>query len=260
VRTIRGGKGIGDALYVQAVARHLVQKERLRVATCWPDVFLPLGDRVECVPFTKAGIDILAHYSRRKNRPGTDQFVDVCLEAGIKEAIPLVLDWQINDRDLTAGLLAHRKPIVLVQLPRAPMGRTDGFGMELLPDCRAIQRAIDRLHGKALLVQVGAGTPLHRFRGIDIDLAGKTSVRQLIDVAAVSNGMLGYVSFLLPLAESLGKRALLVWSRRGLKAGHVYLRQITPTKVIHRKDLVRAVLDGPGDDVEGAADAFLRQV
>lgn len=258
MKTIRGGMGLGDALYVQAVARHLVAGgARYRVATAWPDVFRPLGDRVECVPFRKNDIDVLAHYARRKNYP-TDQFVDVCLQAGIREPAALRLDWSIGDRDLVEQLQAHGRPIVLVQMPRAPMGRTDGFGHELLPDCRAIQRAIDRLRGRVLLVQVGSGRPLFKFRGIDVDLADQTTVPQLLDVAAACDGVLGYVSFVLPLAESLGKPALLVWSRRGLKSSTGYIRQITPAKVIHRKDLVSVVLDGLDDDVEGAANAFLR--
>ncbi len=138
------------------------------------------------------------------------------------------------------------------------MGRTDGFGMELLPDCRAIQRAINRLRDRALLVQVGAGKPLYRFDGIEVDLADETTVSQLFDVATEADGALGYVSFMLPLCESLGKKTLLVWSHRGLKSRVGYIQQITPAKVVHRTDLVRSVCDGQADDIEGAADAFLR--
>lgn len=256
MKTIRGGRGLGDALYVQAIARHLVrQGEPVRAATAYPDVFLPLG--IECIPFTRDGISILAHYSRRKGQ-ATDQFTDCCIEARLTGRVELRLDWVVQDRALADGLLARRKPIVLVQLPRAPMGRTDGFGQELLPDCRQIQRAIDRLRGRALLVQIGAGTPMFNFRGIDVDLANKTTVSQLLDVAAVASGAVGYVSFLLPLCESLGKPLLLVWSRAGLKSRTGYIRQITPAKVVHRNDLVVSVKDGIDDNIEGAADAVLR--
>ena len=256
MKTIRGGKGLGDALYVQAVARHLVkQGQEIRAATSYPDVFRPLG--IECIPFTRQGIQILAHYSLRKGQP-TGQFEDCCIQAGIQEPVELKLDWQVQDRALTDRLLSHGKPVVMVQLPRSPMGRIDGFGAELLPDCRQIQRAIDRLQGKALLVQVGAGRPLFRFSGIDVDLANETTVSQLLDVALVSFGAIGYVSFILPLCESLDKRVLLVWSRKGLKSQTRYVRQITPAKVIHRNDLATVVTDAIDDDIEGAADAFLR--
>lgn len=256
MKTIRGGMGLGDALYVQAVARHLVrQGQAIRAATAWPDVFRPLG--IECIPFTRQGAQIVAHYSMRKGYP-TGQFEDCCIQAGIRVPVELKLDWKVEDSALAERLISHGRPIVLVQLPRNPMGRTDGFGAELLPDCSRIQSAIDALRGRALLVQVGAGRPLFRFTGIDVDLANETTVAQLLDVASVSFGAIGYVSFMLPLCESLEKRALLVWSRKGLKSQTPYVRQITPAKVVHRKDLVVSVNDGAGDDIDAAVESFLR--
>jgi hypothetical protein len=75
---------------------------------------------------------------------------------------------------------------------------------------------------------------LHQFTGIDIDLANKTTVSDLFDVATKAVAFLGYVSFIVPLAESLSKPALLVWSRRGLSAPHQFVRVITPQKVLHK--------------------------
>jgi hypothetical protein len=126
------------------------------------------------------------------------------------------------------------KPVVCVQLPRAPFGRSDGYGLELLPDCRTIQRAIDELNGRAFVVQIGSGAPLFRFSGIDLDLSDKTSVCDLLDVAWASDAFLGYCSFIVPLAESLNKPALLVWSRKGLNSPHQLVRQITPQKIFFR--------------------------
>jgi ADP-heptose:LPS heptosyltransferase len=143
-----------------------------------------------------------------------------------------------------------------VQLPRTPMGRTDGFGKELLPDCRVIQRLIDGLRGKALVVQVGSGDPLFRFTGIDVDLANKTTVAELVDVALAANGFLGYVSFIVPLAESLGKPALLVWSSAGLKARQPYVRQITPRKVLHCKTSRHVMDDAPEQEVMESLNAI----
>jgi hypothetical protein len=258
MKTMRGGMGLGDAVYVAAVARHLAARgERTAVATAWPDVFRRLP--VDVVPFRKDRIDILAHYARRKHSRRT-QFEDVCDEAGV-QGVDLRLDWQCTDASLVARLKreACDRPIALVQLPRAPMGRKDGFGAELLPDCKRIQTAIDMLQGRAMVVQVGAGEALYRFRRIDVDLANETSVCQLLDVAQACDGVLGYVSFILPIAEAFGKRGLMVWSRRGLRASHAYVRQITPQKIIHRKDLISWVFDGQDDDIEGATDVFLRQ-
>lgn len=258
MRSIRGGMGLGDALYVQSVARHLVERgEELKVHTAWPDVFRPLGDKVTLVKFSRTGIHILAHYPTRKRFTHTTQFKDCCLVAGIEETVDLRLDWKPTNHELI-GKLQQGKPIICVQLPRAPMGRKDGFGAELLPDCAVIQKAIDRLHGRAVIVQIGSGKPLYRFRGVDIDLADKTSVSDLLDVASVASGFLGYCSFIVPLAESLSKPALLAWSRRGLRSGTLYVRQITPGKILHKPSSRYVMDDATNEQINEAADDLLR--
>lgn len=254
--------GFGDALYVQAVARHIIatRGERLRVCTKWPDVFRPLGDAVEIAPFTRQGIDYLAHYSTRKQHVDTDQFQDCCLTAGIAGPVELRLDWQLEDAELAAEVRAPGKPVVLVQLPRAPMDRTDGFGAELLPNCKRIQEAINLIGDCATKVLIGSGQPLYQFRGIDIDVTNKTTVAQVLDLASVASGLLGYVSFLVPLAESFGKPGLFIWSRRGLKAGHPYIRAITPGKILHGK-LSRAVIDDCSpQEMNHAVEVFMGEV
>jgi hypothetical protein len=257
MKAIRCGRGLGDSIYLQSVVRHLVEKgHRLIVRSDFPDVFRPLGDRVKVTPFSRA-VQISAHYAPRKRYTETTQFQDCCIGAGILYPIDLRLDWTVTDPALVDAL-SEKKPILCVQMPRAPMGRTDGFGMELLPDCRVIQRAIDSLKGRATIVQIGSGKPLFHFTGIDIDLANKTSIAQLLDVASISDGFLGYCSFILPLAESFSKPALIVWAAKGLKAGHPYIRQITPSKVIQKASTVAVLDDAPAEQQQEAFDAFMR--
>lgn len=258
MKRIRSGMGLGDSLYLQSVVRHFVERDQQRLQVCsnWPDVFRPLGERVVVTPFTRFGIDILAHYSLRKRYAST-QFVDCCIQAGITEPVDLRIDWVQTNSKLVERLRGCRRPIVCVQLPRAPMGRTDGFGMELLPDCHTIQTAIDALRDRAVIVQIGAGKPLYRFTGIDIDLANETTVAELLDVASMASAFLGYVSFLVPLAESLNKPALLVWSKRGAKARHEFIRQITPQKVLHKASSRYVMDDAPAPQIIEAAHALL---
>jgi hypothetical protein len=126
----------------------------------------------------------------------------------------------------------------------------------LLPDCNVIQGAIDALKPHATIVQIGKGDALHRFTGLDLDLANATSVSDLLDVAAAADGFLGYVSFIVPLAESLGKPALMVWARAGLESRHEFVRQITPEKIFHRATS-HAVIDDSRQEVIGlAVDCF----
>lgn len=257
---IRGGSGLGDALYVQAISRHLVgQGRELEVCTRWPQVFAPLEPSVTYSDFRRLNIDVLATYSLRRKIRDTDQFQDCCIQAGIEDPVELKLDWKPKHSALIDLLRGQRKPVIAVQLPRLPMDRKDGFGEDLLPDCRVIQKGIDRLNGDAFIVQIGAGEPLHRFDGIDLDLANKTTVPDLIDVASVVGGFLGYVSFIVPLAESLSKPSLLIWSRRGMNSHQPLVRRLVPKKVLH-KPTSRAVIDDcSGSELNEAVDALLDQ-
>jgi hypothetical protein len=258
-KSIRGGMGLGDALYVQSVVRHLVEKgESLKVCTAWPDVFRQLGPKVTTAPFSRQ-VQILAHYSAKKQKVGTTQFQDVCETAGIRGKVDLRLDWKVEDEKLVGWLkeTADGRPLVLVQLPRAPMGRKDGFGAELLPDCRVIEKVIARLkERRALIVQIGAGASLYGLRGIDVDLANKTTVTQMLDVASAADAFVGYCSFLIPLAESFSKPALLVWSKRGLRSNHPYIRAITPEKILHKKTSRALIDDANETQIAEAADAL----
>lgn len=262
VFSIRSGKGLGDSLYLQGVARHLVEKgERLEVCTGWPDVFRPLADKVKISPFRRDRVDRVAHYVSRKRVSNTDQFTDCCISAGVMEKVEFRLDWQLVNPSWMEVLGRGRRPVVLVQLPRAPMDRRDGYGMELLPDCRIIQRAIDALRDRgAFIVQIGRGEPLYRFHGVDLDLANSTSVADAIDLAWLCDGVLGYCSFVAPLAECLSKPALLVWSRRGLRSSNEFIRQIVPAKIFN-KPTSRALMDDcTSEELGKAVDALLDQV
>lgn len=255
---IRSGKGLGDNIYLQSIARHLVETGyRPIVCTSFPDLFRPLDGRVDVEPYRRDHVDRVAHYISRKRVPGTDQFVDCCISAGVGDKVELRLDWKPVNFELLAKLKAQGKPVVMVQLPRHPMGRADGYGTDLLPDCSVIQRAIDRIGNRAFKVQVGHGDPLFRFSGVDLDLANATTVTDLLDVAYASDGALGYCSFIVPLAESLNKPALLVWSRKGLRSSNSFIRAILPEKIIHRPSTTRAVIDDAKDEeLNGAVDAF----
>lgn len=259
---VRGGAGLGDALYVQAIARHLAKDGSVvEACTNYPDVFLPLGHNVICSPFRRERIDRVAHYSMRRHIRDTDQFTDCCIQAGIRGPVDLRLDWEAQPNTETVAHLRAVKrrlgrQIVAVALPREPMDRTDGYGRDLLPDLSVIQRALDILAPTSYIVQLGAGSGvLGRYSGIDLDLANKTTVEQMLDAAACADLFVGHVSFFVPLAESLGVPALFAWSRRGLQSKNEIIRWLTPAKVFHAKRLMRAVIDDcSADELSGAVD------
>lgn len=251
MKRIRGASGLGDAVYMYPIVRHYANLgEQLEVCTRWPDVFRNLP--VKIADFSRQNINILAHYARRKGNRDTNQFQDCCIVAGIKEEIPFTLDWKPKNSGLIAKTKESGKPALLVQMPRAPMGRKDGFGASLLPKCGVIQSMIDELKERAYIVQVGGGKCLHEFKGIDLDMANKTSVTDLIDLHHSADAMLGYPSNIIALAEAFDKPLVAVWSRRGLKDGHSYVRQISPRKILSKPTSRHIV-----DDQTWSLDGFL---
>lgn len=259
--SIRGGSGLGDAIYLQAIARHLTrQGHRLEVCCDHRDVFLPLADAVTLSPFRRAPIDRLAHYAALRHRSGTTQFEDGCIQAGIREKVELRIDWKPRNLSLVEHLRGASKPVIVLQQARAPFGRSDGFGLEFAPDWRVIQKVIDRIGSRCFFVQIGKGTAFHRYSGIDLDLTDRTSVADLLDIGFAADGFLGQCSFIIPLAESFVKPALLVWSRKGLQSPKLVIRQMTPQKILHRPSSRYVIDDFPDNEINRAADALCEQV
>lgn len=260
---IRCGKGLGDALYLQSVVRYFVGKGYHVEACCnFPDVFRPLKDSVTVSPFRRNRIDKSAHYSNRKTILATDMFEDCCINAGITESVEMKLDWVPQNLELIGQIKtgANGRPIIAIQLPRSPMDRIDGYGLELLPDCRVIQQAIDLIGDRALTVQVGAGKPLFEFSGIGLDLANRTSVSDVIDIAHTVQGFLGYCSFFVPLAESFSKPVLFVWSSAGLKSQNAFIRTVSPQKVLHRESSRYVIDDCSQGELSDAVNKLFEQI
>ncbi len=249
---IRAGSGLGDSLYLQAVCRHMVAQGRaLTACTNYPEIFAPLEGKIEVQPFKREGVGIVAHYTMRRNRQETTQFVDCCIQGGLVGDVELKLDWH-RTKEYDFG----DRPIAVVGLPRAPMGRTDGMAIELLPNMAAYQSLVDEMRARGfLIVQVGSGDALYKLELIDIDLANKTTVTELIDIVSLSDAVVCYPSFLIPMAESLGKPYVTMFSTRGLTCHKSMLRQITPCKLIHRKDLGTHIMDNQPNRIANVVDA-----
>lgn len=254
---IRGGQGLGDSLYVQSVARYYLMNGRpLAVRSAHPDVFRPLG--LPVIPFSRDRGAIVAHYVQRKGEPGTSQWQDVCISAGIPRETEMRLDWKLLNPANADYFLGVRRPVIAVLLPRHGMNRNDGFANELLPNWKTLDQLIQC---DAYKVQIGQGDALYKFHGIDLNLANKTSIGDMLDIASMVDGFVGWCSFMLPLAESLQKPFFSLWSARGMKSRNGFISTLTPQKVIHRKDLAyNAIDDEPIDRIKKRFDDFLREV
>lgn len=219
---IRSGSGLGDAIYLQAIVRHLLRcGQSLEICTNFPEVFSQLP--VKTAEFSRQNIDVIAHYTRHKFESST-QFDDCCTLAGLK-GVEYKLDWKVQkDFDLPDNSL-------LVFAPREPWGRQDGYGMELLPDLDVFEDILSRLDYFKVLI--GKDRPLRDIK-CDLDLVGKTSVTDLIDLGVQCNAMYGQISHMVPLAESLDKKCLILFSKKGLECTDQRISSITPRKICHK--------------------------
>lgn len=253
-KRIRGGSGLGDSLYVQAIVRYLVheRKERITVAAPHADLFKHYGDAVEVIAHCKTNMDYVAHYASRKNRPGTSQFEDCCINCGVPKDIPLQYDWPGPVGKLSADIRqrAAGKPIILLQMPRMPFSRNDPFGIELLPEQSGIQKGIDAIKkAGGYIVKIGKGGELYKVQNVDLDMSNKTTIRDLLEIANVADGGFGQVSFIIPLMESYGKPVLTVLARKGLQSKNPFISSITADKVNHYKESSWTYVDDSMDDV-----------
>lgn len=259
MKRIRGGRGLGDTIYLRPIVQRLIADgEQVTVCCDHPEVFI--GTSATVVPFERQRIDILAHYTTGKQRRDTNQWDDICNSAGIH--VPLRFQWEIQSpafvqriRDQAAG-----RPLVLVHGGRVPMGRTDGFGMELLPAqpvFEAVLREVKATTG-AFLVRIGKGADLYPLP-VDTDLNGQTTVSDLLDLASACDGVIGQCSFAIPLAEVFDKPLLAVWSHRGLEARcHYYIQTITPKKVLSKPTSTHVMDDWPAENIRQIANGFMQ--
>lgn len=252
---IRGGAGLGDAMYIRPIAEHFIRAgERVTVCNDHAEVFL--GSGAEVKPFDRFNIQVLAHYVLGKRDPTTNQWQDVCKAAGVGE-LPLRFEWPVRNHALVDALLAEAagRPMIVVHGGRVPMGRTDGFGKELLPEQRAFDAALSQLT-ECFTVRIGKGADLYPLK-VSVDLNGGTSVSDLLDIGSICDGVVGQCSFAIPLAEVFDKPALFVWAAHGMQHNvHQYIRQITPQKVLSKPTSRFVVDDWPIERIQEAARAF----
>jgi hypothetical protein len=251
---IRGGAGLGDAMYIRPIAEHFVRAgESVTVCNAFDEVFIGSGAKVE--PFDRFNIQVLAHYVLGKRDPTTNQWQDICKSAGV--SVPLCFDWTVRNLGLIEEL-AHKadgRPVILVHGGRTPMGRTDGFGKELLPDRRAFDTVMAELND-CFTVRVGKGADIYPL-DVDVDLNGSTSVSDLLDIGSACDCVVGQCSFAIPLAEVFDKPLMVVWASHGMQYNmHPYIRQITPQKVLSKPTSRFVVDDWTAERIQEAARAF----
>lgn len=253
ITRIRGGSGLGDSLYLRPICEFLVRNGHLVTAcTNFPDVFIGSGAMVE--PFRRDRVDMIAHYVGGKNNPTTTLWQDLCNHAGV--SVPLRFDWTPRGGALLKRIRrgANGRPVLLVHGGREPMGRRDKFGIELLPFEGAFNATIAAIDD-CFKVRIGRGDQLYPV-ACDLDLTNNTTVADVLDIAAVSAGVVSMCGFPVPLAEALDKPALFIWSSRGLASAHQFIKTVTPAKILSKGSSRFVVDDWPVELLQESARQF----
>jgi hypothetical protein len=252
----RSGSGLGDSLYLRPVVDHLIRRgERVTALSDYPDVFLGSGATVE--PFRRHHFDLVAHYVGGKTRPNTTIWQDVCIEARLSD-VEFAFAWKVRNRERVDEIRtrAAGRPMIIVHGGREPMGRTDGFGREMLPERRGFVAALEALDG-CFTVRVGKGAEIYSLP-VDLDLSNQTGVADMLDLARKCDGVVAQCSFALPLAECFDKPFLGIWAARGLASSNPFIRTVTPQKMLSKPATSRHIADDwPEADIAAAVRAHM---
>jgi hypothetical protein len=257
LKNIRAGSGLGDSIYLRPIVEYFVrQGEQVVALSNFPDVFIGSGASVE--PFRRDRVDVIGHYTEGKKNEGTTQFQDMCQRAKIPD-IQLQFDWAIKNHALIERLQkqANGRPIVIIHGGRAPMARTDGFGIELLPEKSAFDAVLNAIEG-CMVVAIGSKDGQKYTLKSEIDLTGQTTVADMFDIASICSGIVAQCCFAIPLAEALNKPILTIWSDRGIRCNNEYVNTITPKKILSKPTSCFVMDNWPEEQIQGVVRAFCK--
>lgn len=231
---IRTGKGLGDTIYLRPIVEHFIRSgKRVTALVDYPEILEGTGASTE--PFRRNSVDVVAHYVDGKSSPNTTQWFDMCASAGIKN-LSLSFHWNIKNYKLLRSIdkMANGRKIILVHGGRAPYGRQDGFGNELVPTRDSFACVLNSMRN-CFRVLIGKDSQLYPLSDCaDFDLSGNTSVSDLLDLGKFCNGLVAQCSFAVPLAEVFNKPLLAVWSSVGLESVEPYIKATTPKKILSK--------------------------
>lgn len=141
------------------------------------------------------------------------------------------------------------------------MGRDDGFAFELLPKIEVMNRAIINLSKYYQIVFVGKGKHIEEYNKPNdcLDFMNMTTVSELINIVSKCDAVFSYCSFMIPLAESLGKDGLYCWSTKGLDSQKEYIRLITPEKILYKNNSSFFLDNIKNNEIERVIDEFINE-
>lgn len=212
---LAGPKGLGDTIYLRAVALHFLDRgERVKVFTRWPDVFWDL-------PVTLLSMDDLhrhpntLHISYLTLMPhDASQFQARCEAAGIQEPVDLTLRWRAVNTDLLASIRkkAGGRKILIYQ----PLKVCRSPGMDVMRPRRDAYRKVIAEHADYFRIKIGHPPYVDNDKELpcELDMLGKGFIRDTFDVCTIGDLFFGECCFVTVIAEALDRPVICMFSRR----------------------------------------------
>lgn len=240
---LNAGKGLGDAIYLRATARHLVSLgEEVEVYTVWPEVFADMPVMIRSVAEIVDNGD-LRHVApcncRIPQVEALDQFANATARAGVPDA-PLRIDWTVRNPALVDRVRrqAAGRPILLYQ----PVKRAKNPQQAAL---RPMREAFNRYVAERteFRVKLGHAAWVEEDNEVacEMDLFGHTSVADVFDIATAANVIFAEPCYLAVLAQAMDKELICMFSRRALSSENVRVSSVTPQRFLHKP--AQAVFD-----------------
>ena len=242
-----GPKGLGDALYLRAVALHLLERGTLvTVYSRWPDVFADLPINVKPRDDKRDFVAGLRHvtYPMPCALPegATSQFDGCCWLAGIREPVEFKLGWRVRNSEKLQRIkdAARGRPILVYQSSRVPKNHEQHA---MRPRREAFNAFLHDKRKQYFRVRLGHPPYIeddpHAPR--DLDLYGKTSIHEALDIGTIGGLFFGEHGFVPMMGEALGKRCVFMFARAAQSVQRI--RNFMPERMIHKKDLGMGIFD-----------------
>lgn len=243
-------KGLGDAIYLRAIVLHLLAcGETITIFTAWPEVFedLPVGT-IGANDYTFE--DDIRHamaclHCRVPAIMTMGRFRLTCVQAQISEPVELQMAWSATNvsllKDITSKAAGKR---ILLYQPRKISKDED---QELTRPLRASFNQYVATRDDCFRIKIG--NPVFVNDDLDLpcelNLIGKTSIKEVFDIASISDEIFGESSCFLPnLAEAMGRPFVCMFSRRATLAVHRKRAwSMRPEFLIHKKHLATVIYD-----------------
>lgn len=248
----RSAAGFGDSFYSVCILEHLLKRfPQIVIRTRHPSLFAHLPG-VITERWHKGNEDLAIHYNGRKSCADTNIWQDLLMGAGIDIITPFKIAWKPKERvhiDKIAAMNTQKKKVCVVGSPHTPFARNDGYGLDLRPKWEIFDKIIRAFQDKLFFVQIGLKREQYEIKGIDLDLVGKTSDCDTLDIATVADCFIGQNGYIIPLAESQSKPLFVVYSRKGLQSGDPLISNTKPEKILSKPTSGWAVDDEPIADI-----------